>query len=200
VNASVPESLLETLPARRGHFLLESGYHADRWFGLDALFVRPNELAPFVADLAARLERYRPTAVCGPLVGGALLAQSVAASLGLDFFYTVALPRRSPIGLFTVAYRFPSALQERVLGAKVALVDDVISAGSSVRATSGALLAAGASTVAVGALLLLGRKGVEHFAGLGIPVEALAHRDFTFWDPAVCPMCGTGVPLEDPGE
>jgi len=29
--------LIKSLPARRGHFLLESGYHSDFWFTLDAL-------------------------------------------------------------------------------------------------------------------------------------------------------------------
>ncbi len=83
-------------------------------------------------------------------------------------------------------------------GHRVAVVDDVISAGSSVRATVAAVTAAGASTVAVGTLLAMGTTAVEHLTSLGLPVEALGQHEFAFWRPGECPHCRTGAPLEDP--
>ena len=73
------DDMLKALPARRGHFLLESGYHTDLWFTLDALFVAPKDIAPRVVALAELLRPYSISAVCGPLLGGAFLAQAVAA-------------------------------------------------------------------------------------------------------------------------
>jgi hypothetical protein len=35
--------VLASLPAQRGHFLLESGYHTDLWLTLDALSGAPAE-------------------------------------------------------------------------------------------------------------------------------------------------------------
>lgn len=96
--------LLKELPARPGHFLLESGCHADQWFGLDALFVSPREIAPLVTALAARLRPHGASAVCGPLLGGAFLAQALATGLGTDFFYSEPAGRRSGTGLFTAEY------------------------------------------------------------------------------------------------
>lgn len=189
--------VLKALPARHGHFLLESGYHTDLWFGLDALFVTPRDVAPLVSALAGRLEPYGASAVCGPLTGGAFLAQALATVLGVDFFFGEPSARRSGTDLYTAQYRLPAALQPRIRGARVALVDDVISAGSSVRATAAALSAAGASIVAVGTLLVLGTTALEFFAGCGVPVEALDQRDFAMWEPAACPL-RTGTPLEDP--
>jgi orotate phosphoribosyltransferase len=194
------DDVLKTLPVRAGHFLLESGYHADRWFTLDALFVTPRDVAPLVTALASRLGPYGASAVCGPLTGGAFLAQAVATALGVDFFFSEPAPRRAEAGLFASEYRLPAALQQRVHGARVALVDDVISAGSSVRATAAALTEVGASVVAVGTLLALGTTAVEFFAACGVPVEALGRRDFTMWEPAACPLCRTRAPLEDPIE
>lgn len=52
------------------------------------------------------------------------------------------------------------------------MVDDVISAGSSVRATVAALAAAGASTIVVGALLVLGDAALIHFAEQDAPFLA----------------------------
>jgi orotate phosphoribosyltransferase len=192
------EDILAALPARRGHFLLESGYHTDLWFTLDAVFVDPRKIAPLVAALADKLRPHGVSAVCGPLLGGAFLAQALASSLGAGFYYTEPGPASSDPGLFKAAYRLPSELGRRVRGERVAVVDDVISAGSSTRATIAALTAAGASTLVVGAFLFLGDTGVAHFANQGVPVENLGHRAFNLWKPADCPLCSAGPPLEDP--
>ena len=49
----MPSDLLALLAGRRGHFRMESGYHSERWFNLDRLFVDPARLQPFVDDLGA---------------------------------------------------------------------------------------------------------------------------------------------------
>lgn len=190
--------ILKGLPAREGHFLLESGDHSDLWFTLDALFVSPHDLAPLISRLANRLRPHGVSAVCGPLLGGAFLAQAVATVLGVDFYFSEPVSLSAGPRLFAAEYRLPTSLQERVRGQRIALVDDVISAGSSVRATADALAAAGGATVVIGALLVLGTKALDHFAGLAIPVESLGRRDFALWEPSVCPHCAGGIPLEDP--
>ena len=190
--------VLQALPTRRGHFLLESGYHADLWIDLDALFVEPRRIEPLVAELAVRLAPYGPSAVCGPLTGGAMLALAVATALAVKFYFAEPVPQRSVHDLFGAIYRIPAAQRELVRGESVAIVDDVISAGSSVRATAAALSAAGASPVAVGTLLALGTNSLEFFAGCGLPFEALGRRDFSMWEPPACPHCRVGAVLEDP--
>jgi orotate phosphoribosyltransferase len=190
--------VLDALPARRGHFLLESGYHTDLWLTLDGMFADTRALAPLVADLATRLRPHAPAAVCGPLLGGAFLAQAVATVLGVGFYFTEPDPAPAGPGLFRAKYRLPDELRRRAGGERVAVVDDVISAGSSVRATADALSAAGASTVAVGALLLLGGAAEAHFTEQGVPVEAVGRSSFSLWKPDECPLCRAGVALEDP--
>ena len=186
-----------TLQIRNGHFLLESGYHTDAWLSLDLLFVNLSRVAPMVASLADRLRGHEFSAVCGSVMGGAFLAQALATVLDTDFYYAEPMATSSRAGLFAVEYRLPPGLRQRVRGMKVAVVDDVISAGSSVRATVTALSAAGASIAVVGSLMTLGDVGRTHFASLGVPLESLAHRDLTLWKPADCPLCRDGVPLED---
>ena len=190
--------VLEALPIRGGHFLLESGHHTDLWLTLDALFVDPEQIAPRVAALAERLRPYAVSAVCGPLLGGTFLAQAIATVLGAGFYYTEPVPVSSEPGLFEAAYRLPGELVRRVRGARVAVVDDVISAGSSVRATIAALTAAGASVVVAGTLLILGDASIAHFADQGLPVETLDRREFNLWKPVDCPLCRAGSSLEDP--
>ena len=80
---------------------------------------------------------------------------------------------------------------------RVALVDDVMSAGSALRGTHAGLLGHGAVPVVVGALLVLGSAGADYFAERGLPVEAVARDDYEIWFPGACPLCASGTPLED---
>ena len=100
-------TLFGALPVRRGHFLLESGYHTDTWLDLATLFVDPVKIAPAVTMLAGRLRRYACDAICGPMTGGAFLAQALAAALRVCFFYTEAEPRGDGAALFAAGYRLP---------------------------------------------------------------------------------------------
>jgi len=192
------DDILTSLPARRGHFLLESGFHTDLWFNLDALFVAPSDLAPQIASLSELLSPYSISAVCGPLLGGAFLAQAVASYMGLRFYYTQQVPAKIPGSLFAAEYQLPPELRRKVGNERVAIVDDVVSAGSSVRATAENLITTGAQTVVVGTLMVLGSQAVDHFAARGIPLVALARQDFNLWAPAECPLCRAGASLENP--
>jgi orotate phosphoribosyltransferase len=195
------DDILKTLPVRCGHFLLESGYHTDLWFNLDTLFLSPRKIAPQVAALAELLRPFEISAVCGPLLGGAFLAYAVAAHLGVHFYFCEPSPKtaaRDLPDLFAAKYRLPADLRQLVHDERLAIVDDVISAGSSVRATAAELEAAGAATLVVGSLMLLGNEAIEHFSTRGVPLVAVARQDFNLWPPRDCPLCRTGEPLENP--
>lgn len=184
-----------TLPSRRGHFRLESGYHTDVWLTLDALFTQPHHLAGAIDDLAARVRPYDVDAICGPFVGGAFLALLVAERLEARFFYTQLVAAPSD-GMFGARYVLTPELARRIAGSRVAVVDEMVSAGSSVRATIEAVRAANASLAVVGCLTLLGTKGQEHFATIGVPLECLDAQPLAMWHPSDCPLCAAGVALE----
>lgn len=190
--------LIQSLPLRRGHFLLESGYHTDLWFTLDTLFLDPEKIAEPVGALAELLRRYQVSAVCGPLMGGAFLAQALAAHMHARFYYSQpAEPRAANDAiLFGAEYVLPKGLSTQVRDERVAIVDDFISAGSSVRATRAALTTAGATTAVIGSLMLLGDESTDYFAKLSIPVVSVARKKFNLWSPEKCPLCQTDSPLE----
>jgi orotate phosphoribosyltransferase len=193
--------VFDALPSRRGHFALESGYHTDLWITLDALFVDPAAMAPHVVVLAERLRAHAPTAICGPLFGGAFLAQALATELGVKFFVMEPAPAAAgaeAAGLFTARYRLPAGQVPHVRGQRVAVVDDVISAGSSVRAAIAALIDAGASVAAVGALLVLGDAGLAHFEAQRVSIERLGQRPLSLWHPTECALCRAGTAIERP--
>ena len=189
-------AFLRLAQGRRGHFRLESGHHSGLWLDLDGLFADPQAIAPFVGALVAQLRDHAVEVVCGPLLGGAFLAQLVAQSLAAEFCFT----ERSAVGaegLFGTRYELPPAHRTRLRGRRVALVDDVMSAGSALRGTLAALEAAGAIPVVAGALLVLGNLGAGYFAQQHLPLAAVLRQDYELWTPAACPMCMAGQPLED---
>jgi orotate phosphoribosyltransferase len=77
------------------------------------------------------------------------------------------------------------------------MVDDVMSAGSALRGTYAELLEHDAVPAVAGALLLLGSTGADFFADQGVAVEAVARDNYDLWLPADCPLCASGLPLED---
>jgi len=158
----------------------------------------PREIAPQVAALADLLRPFAISAVCGPLLGGAFLAQAVAIQMGVRFYFSEQAPAKAGGALFSAEYRLPRELRNRVSDERIAIVDDMISAGSSVRATASELDAAGASTVVVGTLVLLGTRAAVYFSDLGVQLVAVAREEFNLWAPAECPLCRTGALLENP--
>jgi orotate phosphoribosyltransferase len=183
------------LPARRGHFALESGHHGDLWLDLEALCVEVADVRASAERLAERLAPHAPEAVCGPLVEGAFVALLVAERLRVPFTYSVPHPSDGAAGLFSVGYRLPEVLRAHVAGRRVAIVNDVINAGSAVRGTLVDLQACGARLCAIASLAVLGNAATVLAATAGVPLLALEQLPNSIWSPAACPLCAAGAPL-----
>jgi orotate phosphoribosyltransferase len=194
-------NFLDLARARKGHFQMESGLHCGLWFDLDIAFVDSKALDPFVTQLGHLLKRHDIEAVCGPLTGGAFLAQLLSRTLGTEFYFTAPAPAPATgEGTFKARYLLPPGTGHLLLGKRVALVDDVMSAGSSLRATLSELEAHGAIPVVVGALHVLGSAGATFFTERGLRIESTGRGAFDAWRPNECPLCAANVPFEDPRE
>src|SRR5262245_29656980 len=128
---AIEPSLLEATRARRGHFRYESGHHGDLWLELEPLFTDARRLRAWASALATRTREWRPEAICGPLTGGAFVAQSVAAEMGADFVFA----ERHVEAEGPVRYRIPPALRATLRERRVLLVDDAVNAGSALLST-----------------------------------------------------------------
>src|SRR5438128_8087130 len=183
---------------RSGHFRFESGHHGDRWLEPDLLLRRPTELRAFAIALAQRLRRrQRFEVICGPLTGGAFLAQMVAEQCDVAFAFAERFAPPPSDALYQVRYRVPNALRDGLRGATVAIVNDVTNAGSAVRGTYEDLVAFGARPVAFGTLIALGDWSSKFAAANNLALESLEHLPNTLWNPEVCPLCAAGERRED---
>ena len=190
------DALRSLLAARDGHFRFESGHHGRLWLDLDAVFWQPAAVEPLAAELSRRLARHRVEAVVAPLSGGALLGFRVAAMLAVPFVATErgTIERGS---LYSAAYALPASLGSRLHGLRVAVVDDVVNAGSAVGASLAAVTARGGVPVVTGALLRLGDTALRRPAVAALPLESLEVWSNDLWPPARCPLCARGLKWED---
>ncbi len=189
--------VLRLLPAKKGHFRLESGHHGDLWLELELLFLNPQPVRRLATEMAARLAAHDVEMVCGPLVEGAFVALMVAEEMSLPFTYAERFADEKTDTLYPVLYHLPRALREVVRGKRVAIVNDVINAGSAIRGTFADLKACGAQPVAVATLAVLGESAARFAAEQGFLLETLATVPNEIWTPGNCPLCARGIPLDD---
>ena len=189
---AIGRDLRAAVAATQGHFRYESGHHGDLWLDLDALFVDAARMRRWAAGLAAEASPCAAEVVCGPLTGGALLAQAIAAELRLDFIHA----ERSVDG-GAVRYRIPDALGAVVAGRRVLLVDDAINAGAAVGLTLAELSRHRAVPAGIACLLTLGEAATGIAREHGVPLVRLASLDRGLWRPEDCPLCTAGLPLDE---
>ena len=189
--------MLDHLPTRRGHFVLESGHHGELWLDLELLCLRPDRVRPLAKELATRLAKYGAEVVCGPLVEGAFVGLMVASELGLTFTYTEPLPEERPAKLYPVRYQLPATLCAEVRGKRVAIVNDAINVGSAVRATFADLKRCQAEPVAIGSFAVLTPWASRFAETNGLGLEVLVSLETDVWTPTACPLCIRGEPLTE---
>jgi orotate phosphoribosyltransferase len=189
--------VLELLAGRQGHFLLESGHHGDFWLDLERLCLQPQRAQALGARLIAPLSGLRLDAICGPLVEGAFVAILVALQLETQFIYSERFVRPTADGLFPAGYRVPAPLREGLRCKRVAIVNDVTNAGSAVKGTFTDLEECGANVVAISSLLVLGSAAAEFAASKNVPLHTIATLPNNLWTASDCPLCASGIPLQD---
>jgi orotate phosphoribosyltransferase len=180
--------------ATRGHFRYESGHHGDLWLDLDALLVDARALAGWAAALAEQAAACRPEVVCGPLTGGAFVAQALAAALGAAFVFAERrlVERR-------VDYRIPDGLRARLAGHRLLIADDAVNAGSALLATLEDARRCGAELVGFASLITLGDAAATIAARHRVPFAHLVALERSLWPATACPLCAAAVPLQDRG-
>lgn len=123
--------------------------------------------------------------VVSPAIGGIVVGTEVGRQLGVK---TIFAERGD--GCMTIRRGFGIEPGERVL-----VVEDVITTGGSVAEVIELLEAAGAVTVGVGSVVDRSNGTVK----LAENQCSVLTMEAVSYDPAECPLCRRGLPLETPG-
>lgn len=186
--AEETRALLEEAGAlKRGHFVLSSGLHSDRYCQCAALFERP-EIAAKVAALMKRLlpASLRVDVVLSPALGGVLWGYELARVLGCRNVFA----ERQPGAAFELKRGFDLRAGERVL-----LAEDVVTTGGSVSELAPLVRSAGADLVGFAVIADRSRGAFKPAA----PVFALTELDFETFKPDALPERLRAIPAVKPG-
>lgn len=179
------EEMLRTSALMEGHFLLASGLHSPKYLQCARLLQYPDLAERIGESIASLLRSVEIDVVAAPAVGGILVAHEVARALGVRAVFS---EREGVVMTFRRGLEIDS-------GERVAVVEDVITTGGSIKETIGAVKEHGA--VIAGAACILDRSGGQ--ADLGVPLLSLAQLTFPTYQPEECPLCREGRPLVKPG-
>ncbi len=186
--AGVLEALKSTGALKEGHFLLSSGRHSGQYVEKFNLLRQPAATSSACASFAELFRGDDIDVVAGPTTGGVILAFELARQLGAVAAYAERKADGGQGREFRRGTVFPA-------GARVLVVDDILTTGGSVRETLDALQEHPVEIV--GAAILVDRAGGA--VDLGVPLHALVTMDIATWAPEDCPLCRQGLPLIKPG-
>ncbi|MCE2938848.1 MAG: orotate phosphoribosyltransferase, partial [Fimbriimonadaceae bacterium] len=127
----------------RGHFVLTSGRHSDVYFEKFRVLEQPDVLSALCTRIAETYRDAKIDVVAGPTTGGIIIAFEVARLLGVKSLYI-----ESENGIKTIRRGATVAP-----GARVLVVDDVLTTGLSVRETIQCVQQAGGDVVAASVLI-----------------------------------------------
>jgi orotate phosphoribosyltransferase len=185
--AEVLEEFRAAGALRHGHFVLSSGLHSGTFLQKNLVFMYPDRTERLCRALADKIRKNTGLVdvVVSPAVGAIIPGYETARHLGVPAMY---LEREEGQLRFRRAFRLSP-------GARVAVIEDVVSTGLSLTESIEAVRAAG-GTVACAACIV-DRSGGR--ADVGAPMIALATLDVPAYPADALPPELAALPVEDPG-
>ncbi|MCX8014698.1 MAG: orotate phosphoribosyltransferase [candidate division WOR-3 bacterium] len=192
---NIEKILEENQVLKTGHFLLTSGLHSDKYFEKFRILENPQLVAMFGQMIVSHFKDKNISIVCGPTTGGIIIAYEVARQMGVRCVFA-ELKSDGSGRVIRRGFVIPD-------GARILLVDDVLTTGGSIRETIQALNQF--SGELVGISVIVDRSGLsvksKDFFGLEREIDFFAcyQRTIENFSPEKCPLCAAKVPLETPG-
>lgn len=169
----------------KGHFLLTSGRHSDRYIQCALVMQHPDVCAELAEVLASKLPPVSVDVTIGPAMGGITLAYEMGRRLG-----TRALFAEREDGKMGLRRGFSLKPGERVL-----VCEDVVTTGGSAKEVADMAKAMGCEVTAIACLI--DRSGGK--AELGYPLLSVLNMEVTSWPQEECPLCKAGSAPYKPG-
>lgn len=169
-----------------GHFVLSSGLHSARYLQCARVLASPSRAERLARALAARLpDDLAIDVVVSPAMGGVVIGHEMGRALGID-----ALFLERPTGTFALrrGFRLPR-------GARILMVEDVVTTGLSSREAIAAIAREGGTTVAACALVDRSDGAVD----LGVPFVALIRLSIPAYPADALPPELAAIPATKPG-
>jgi orotate phosphoribosyltransferase len=169
----------------KGHFLLTSGRHSDVYFEKFRVLEQPKVLSALCAQIGAHYDGQGIDYVAGPTTGGIIIAFEVARHMDVQAVYVESENGRKKL-------RRGKALP---IGARVLVVDDVLTTGTSIREVVEVMNGLGAEVAGVGVLI----DRAEGSLDFGCPFFAAYKVEAKSYAPDDIPEWLAAIPIAKPG-
>ena len=172
---------------KEGHFVLSSGLHSGVFLQKNLVFQHADRTERLCKALAAQItaKAGKIDVVVSPAVGAIIPGYETSRHLGVPSIYV-----EREAGAFKLRRGF--GLEP---GARVAMVEDIVTTGLSSRECIAAIQAAGGMVVC--AACIVDRSGGK--ADVGVPLVALASMDVPAYPADRLPPELAAIPVTDPG-
>jgi orotate phosphoribosyltransferase len=170
-----------------GHFILTSGLRSPVFLQKARVFMHPEETAKLCSALAERIRGAglgRIDFVIGPALGGIIPAYETSRHLGVPNMWVEREGGEFRLRRFAMPK-----------GARVIVVEDIVTTGLSIRETVEALRKEGAEVIA--AACIVDRSGGK--SDVGVPLVALAQYQVPAYEPDKLPPELAAIPPVKPG-
>jgi len=171
-----------------GHFKLSSGRHSGHYLQCARVLMNPARAARLAEAVVAGIPaevRAGVDVVVSPAMGGIIIGHEVGRAMGLDAMFL-----ERPDGVFHLRRGFALAP-----GAKVLMVEDVVTTGLSSREAIAAVAREGGEVIAECAIIDRSCGSVD----LGVPFYPLLAIDFPTYAPDSIPEALARVEVTKPG-
>jgi len=188
----IEQILQENNVLKTGHFLLSSSLHSAKYFEKFRILENPELVVMFGRLIAEHFKNSGVSIVCGPTTGGVIIAYEVARQMGLKCIFAESKPPE-PGRVIRRGFTVPE-------GAKILVVDDILTTGGSIKETLDALRNFSGKVIGISVLIDRSSEpikfgemasGADFFACYKMAVEN--------HPPDICPLCKANVPLQAPG-
>jgi len=170
-----------------GHFILSSGKHSARYLQSAKVLMIPAHAARLAGFLVEKVDVNAVDLVVSPALGGLIIGHEVARAMGKPFIFT---ERREGV----MSLRRGFSIEK---GARILVVEDVITTGGSVRECIRTVRDQGGMPFKVMALVDRAPDQLDRF---DIPCETLLKLPVPAFDAGECPLCEAGeIPAIKPG-
>ncbi len=170
----------------QGHFILSSGRHSARYLQSALVLMHPAHATTLATELIQGIDTDAFDMVVSPAIGGLVIGQEVARQLNKPFIFT---ERKEGEMLMRRGFSIAD-------GARLLVVEDVITTGGSVRECITVVREYGGNPTLILAVVdrapqQEGRFDIPHHTVISLDVKTFATDD--------CPMCQAGTPAIKPG-
>jgi orotate phosphoribosyltransferase len=187
-NAAVLKEFEDAQAILKGHFILSSGRRSDTYLQCARVMMDAARGGRLCAALAEKVRAQvgQIDLVVAPAMGGVIVGYELARQLGVPGVFVERVD-----GEFQLRRGFD--IED---GAKILLVEDVVTTGKSSMETVACIEGFGGEVVAEASLV--DRRG-EEAVTLPFPLISLLELQVETWDPAHLPAAMEGIPAIKPG-